>query len=391
MFLGLFLVLINTAFAETDFGDDFIIENQSRNEKTIDHNPMFHNTQIAPMIAFGLNIPLNMKSKPQRSISINQDSGNSYTPEMHIMCKDKECSREYAADFVGNQTIVTYSQPIYEKNEITFTLGIYQITKGNEGNPLNYATSDQFVEWFHKKFLGQSDPVGRRVDGFDQAYFNAKDKEGRTIKLEKNKIYLLPIKIDLTHYETFINNGSNLLTANIGLHFGIPVASELSSHATVGMSANLIYTRQLGAKYSISFLGGLNITDQKAIRVNNNAELFDNDIQYAMNLAISFARRATNGKYFVNIGYSGRSANWVHDDYEWNRDELAEHAVRASSGTNEYVFFGLGYATDNWFMQLSVREDLTLFSKLVDDENVSDGGGSNLEDWGLSLTLQRKF
>jgi hypothetical protein len=374
-----------------DFGDDFVIESKTAAPNLLDHNPLFHNTQIAPMIAFGLNIPINMKSKPQRSFAIYQDSGNTYTPEVHALCDGKECSREYAADFIGTKTFVTYSQPILEKNEITFTMGIYQINGGTEGNPLNYATSDHFVEWFHANALGQSDPVGRRADGFDKAYFYTTDREGRTTRLEKKNIYVMPIRIDLTHYETLIDNSNNLLTANIGLHFGIPVFSELTSHASVGMSANIVYTRKLSKNYSISFLAGFNAIDQKVVRLNDNADLYDKNMQYGASLAISFAKQTKNGKYFINVGYAGRTSNWHYTDYVWDQKELADHAERATSGSNEYIFVGLGYETANWFFQLSVREDLTIFSGLVDSEELHDGGGSNLEDWGISLTLQRKF
>jgi hypothetical protein len=270
-------------------------------------------------------------------------------------------------------------------------MGVYQLNGGTEGNPLNFATSDHFVEWFHATALGQDDPVGRRADGFDQAYFYTTDKEGRTTRLEKKNIYILPIRIDLTHYETLIENSNNLLTANVGLHVGIPIFSELSSHATVGLSANIVYTRKLSQTYSISFLAGFSAIDQKALRVNDNADLYDKHMQYGASLAISFAKQVRNGKYFINLGYAGRTSNWRYSDYDWNRDDLAEHAVRATSGSNEYLFLGLGYATDNWFFQLSVREDLTMFSGLVDDKKLQDGGGSNLEDWGVSLTLQRKF
>jgi hypothetical protein len=176
----------------------------------------------------------------------------------------------YSADGVIRSVTITYTLKVAAHGELHASLNANMLVSG--GNFIDAPVSDQAIEDFDK-MIDSENPY-RILDGFNKAEMKFTDRQGRTLEVKPQEIYMGTMNAGYRHFFDIIRSTKNTLlwTMNIDAQVGVPL-----NHAREYLSAGAIIgsaiTKQISKKYGITLAVGFVAQHDKVLRIRQ--EEFD--------------------------------------------------------------------------------------------------------------------
>lgn len=346
-----------------------------------------------------IHVPVNLRSGPERRISVGYTASNSFLDPGFLVCADRSCRLDYETDHTGNLLFVSVTQPVFAAFELGFSVATYRMGKIPSLLLLHQLASDSVLRSFHENLLNQeslpelaSAPDGRQV-------FTMTDLAGRRLTLTAGHVYALPLRLDLTRYFTIRRTQKTQMSLNAGAHLSYPLQGDLdaSSGRTAlsrgmdfGISVNFTHSRRLTPNVASTYHVQIVKFKTDVHVVNPNSPLQGDDnlrSQYALTYGLRFGGTFA-GKAPCSFALSQLSVTSQFDKGKyWTQDpvvfEGGDNLRSAIMGANDYgaVTFACDYRGRQF--QLSVIEDIGGFSQLISD----DGAGTSYDpDLAVSVS-----
>jgi len=249
----LFYFVCVTLYSQEIYSTDFTLKNGISKSSVLSTHP------------FGIffsRIQGNFKIHPVKKIQlkINLESGNvwgtqikTYIPN-DLKVRDEVRKHEWhqAQYFFDEDTLDTKSYELQidgvikglrlktsvnlgSKQELNIGLRLFMLSKGKA--PFSIFTSDSFIENFHQKIAGGSDPFDRKVFGYNEALIKYTDRNGNTLELSNNDFFIGGLETSYYYYPSSL--ASNTYSMNFGAHLGYNLSSYNNS-LDFGLSSNAI-------------------------------------------------------------------------------------------------------------------------------------------------------
>ncbi len=204
----------------------------------------------------GMSIPPNLGFGPARRIGVGYTASNSYLNPGLLVCENSDCQLDYETDHTGNLLFVDFSQPVLDAWEFGLGFGVYRMSEITRFSPLHRLASDQAIRKSHEDILGEDSlpTLSGAPDGRQR--FSLSDFAGRRLTLEPDRVYALPLRLDLTRYFAFRPNPRTRLGLNLGLHLAWPLEGDIGSGpgesalargADAGLAVNVLRSRRITA------------------------------------------------------------------------------------------------------------------------------------------------
>jgi hypothetical protein len=348
----------------------------------------------------GINIPINLRTAPQRRITVGYTASNSYLNPDLLVCRGQPCRVEYQTDHTGNLPFVDLYQPLAQRWELGIGVGAYQMGKVAAWSPLHQLVTDAALRGFHEHILGADSlpSLSHAADG--NQIFSMTDLDERKLTLEPTRFYALPLRIDLTRYFDIRRSARANSSLNWGLHLSYPLEGDsgtgegqaaLARGADFGVSVNFIRSLRITANLSSTF-------HVQLARFRSNVHVVNADSPRNGDREIRTAYALTYGLRFANT-FRGRapcsfamsqitnSAHYDKDRY-WAWDPLlfegGNNLRGALAGANDFGV--LSFACEQGVRQYQVAfvEDIGGFSQIVEE----DGAGPSYDpDFAVSVSV----
>ncbi|WP_248723984.1 hypothetical protein [Seonamhaeicola sp. ML3] len=257
-------------------------------------NPSLLTTHHFGIFNSRLNTNFKLTPEQTKTLSINYTSGNSFHPFVEsYFPRDPEVRQQLSEviwylrpfQFIDHETTpadylnividavikefrTSLNIPLNDNNELHISARSYWITKGKY--PFSIFTSDESIEWFHSNIAGGEDPFGRRFYGLNQVNFEYLDRNGNTLKLNHNDVFVGGVELSHYYYPKLRINTSKHIYINFGSHLGINL-SKFNPSVDIGLSANVVKHKPLKNDYEINFGLGLNLLRKNILKLNNDA------------------------------------------------------------------------------------------------------------------------
>ena len=186
------------------------------------------------------------------------------------------------------------------KQELNIGLRLFTLSKGEA--PFSILTSDRFIENFHKKIAGGSDPFDREVFGYNKALIKYTDRNGNTLELNNNDLFVGGLETSYYYYPNSLV--SKTFSMNFGAHLGYNLSSYNNS-LDLGLSTNTI----------------------KVIPINNNQ-------YFQIGLEIGLLRKEL-------ISFSKNNVDFGTNNYLGNIESIIEYNIISKGNTTHSI--GLDY------------------------------------------------
>lgn len=348
----------------------------------------------------GLNIPINLRAVPERRITFGYTASNSYLNDDLLVCRGNPCRLEYETDHTGNLPFVDVSQPLAGQWELGLGIGAYRMAEVPSWSPLHRLVTDAALRGFHERVLGaQSLPsLSQAPDG--RQVFSMTDLAGRRLMLEPDRVYALPLRIDLTRYFDIRRSARAHLSLNWGLHLAYPLERDpgtdagrtaLSRGADFGVSVNFSRSLQVTPNVSSTFHIQLARFRSNIHVVNPRSPVNADDSsrsQYALTYGLRFAN-TFRGRAPCSFAMSQitNSAHYDKDGY-WAVDPLVfeggNNLRGALAGANDYGVLSFACERRHRQYQVAFVEDIGGFSQIL----VEDGAGTSYDpDFAVSVSV----
>jgi len=175
-----------------------------------------------------------------------------------------------------------------------FNIGIRSFLLTSGKMPYSIFTSDEFIETFHEKIAGGSDPFDRSVFGLNEADIRYLDRNGRLLQLEENDFIFGGIETAYYYYPEGLINEKQNFHMNFGAHVGINL-SNYNRSLDLGLTASAI--KQVSAFRKNDFSIGLGL----GILRKNVADYNTENIEFGTNKSIGNLESAIE-YHFVSKG-----------------------------------------------------------------------------------------
>ena len=166
----------------------------------------------------------------------------------------------------------------------------------------------------------------------------------------------------------------------------IPVSS-IASDVSAGLTLNFAHSQKLNKKINWSTAAGVFATKPDLYKVHKDSvQLMENGYFLGFHLTGGITYKETKDITW-NFILSANMRSRVVDpkNYNWEFSETDERGQRVLGGHNEYWQISINRKKKNWWVQISLREDLKAFTQYTDDF-FTDGGGPNGEDLGVNFS-----
>lgn len=348
----------------------------------------------------GINIPINLRTAPERRITVGYTASNSYLNSDFLVCRGQPCRVEYQTDHTGNLPFVDLYQPLGRRWELGIGVSAYQMGKVAAWSPLHQLVTDAALRGFHEQILGTDSlpSLSHASDGHQ--IFSMTDLDGRKLTLEPTRFYALPLRIDLTRYFDIRRSARAKSSLNWGLHLSYPLGGNsgtgegqtaLARGADFGVSVNFIRSLQITANLSSTFHIQLARFRSDIHVVNADSPLNGDDetgseyaLTYGLRFANTFRGRApcsfamsqiTNGAHYDKDGY------WAWDPLLF---EGGNNLRGALAGANDFGVVSFACEQGVRQYQVAFVEDIGGFSQIVEE----DGAGTSYDpDFTVSVSV----
>ena len=186
------------------------------------------------------------------------------------------------------------------KQELNVGLRLFMLSKGKA--PFSILTSDSFIENFHKKVAGGSDPFDREVFGYNKALIKYTDRNGNELKLNSDDLFIGGFETSYYYYPSTLF--SETYSINFGAHLGYNFSSYNNS-LDFGLSSNAI----------------------KVISINDNH-------YFQIGLGIGFLRKEL-------VSFSSSNIDFGTNNYLGNLESIIEYNIISKGNTTHSI--GLDY------------------------------------------------
>lgn len=359
-----------------------------------DHTTYLGSQQVGAFTAHLLKMPLNTKSRPERSITLLMNTGNTHILDTTL--DNGEKSRHYHFDGVIEKNTLVFNNPLSEKDEITFKLNFFSVTGKGQINPVQWLVGDQFIEDFHSNVLGIDDPFNRQELGMNEVHYSATDHNGNQLNADGGKIYLEPAEVAYTHYFSLFENDNTNFSANSSVALGIPYNSySLQQNISGGVSSTINLTQKISDHFSVSTSAKGSVTNNALVKMKDDAYQFTDDNTYEVQglLGLNYTSKKDRISLYTSINKSSAPTR-DYPEIDLDRVTLAERlSYQAATEDNEYLEVGVSYSRQLKnkkvvTIEFSIREDVQL-SPHTKYDNVTTG--ANNEDFGTFLGISYKY
>ena len=341
---------------------------------------------VHPLGIFLSRVNNNFQFKPDEkfSIDLNLSNGNVWLPYVKgykpLNQSDREAmsdlvwaSREFRfdtsqpsdslsfeADGIIRRYQVNINLPLNEVHEIKMRMNMYSLDGGKL--PSSFLTSDRVIEWFHSNVIGGEDPFARKYYGFDQAYINYVDPQGRELTLENGDFFFSNINLSYYYYPKFDLLTKHDFYTSIGIQTGFNV-NRFNPSMDLGGNFTLLKNIKLKNKQKELRIGlSLGALRQNFIGFGEGVELSDKQFLLHAEMLFEYVKFIQKGKYiswattwFLQASYNQPidylvlKGNRVSSHWHY----ALSHLHRPLSGNN-FIFT---YGMEKLAFWLYLRED----------------------------------
>lgn len=186
------------------------------------------------------------------------------------------------------------------RKELNIGLRLFMLSKGK--SPFSILTNDSFIENFHNKIAGGSDPFDREVFGYNKALIKYTDRNGNILELNNNDLFIGGLETSYYYYPSTLV--SKTYSMNFGAHLGYNLSSYNNS-LDLGLSSNAI----------------------KVISVNSNQ-------YFQIGLEIGLLRKEI-------VSFSKNNVDFGTNNYLGNIESIIEYNIISKGNTTHSI--GLDY------------------------------------------------
>ena len=351
---------------------------------------------ILPTHHFGIfsaRVGANFKILPAKTqqLSLNYTSGNNFHPFVEAHFPKDPSVREALSkiiwfnrrfDYVDQSTTpadymnividaiikefrLSYNIPIENENELHIAVRSYLISKGK--HPFSLFTSDETIEWFHSNIAGGNDPFGRRYYGINQVNFEYLDRNGNTLRLNANDVFVGGLELHHYYYPNILRNEKRHIYTNLGSHLGLNT-STYNLALDYGISINSIKQIFFRNKNRLSLGVGANILRKNFINFNtDNIDFGTNQHLAAFESQLEYSKHTRQGNYNA-IGLNYRIQTRYNKKEEADYYRLLGKWQEINGGWHNGVstlYNALSdwtiiytYATHSYKLSLFIKQDL---------------------------------
>ncbi|WP_347922424.1 hypothetical protein [Pontimicrobium sp. SW4] len=251
------------------------------------------------------------------------------------------------------------------KQELNIGLRLFMLSKGKA--PFSIITSDRFIENFHEKIAGGSDPFDREVFGYNKALIKYTDRNGNTLELNNNDLFVGGLETSYYYYPNSLV--SKTYSMNFGAHLGYNLSSYNNS-LDLGLSVNAIKIIHVNDNHYLQIGLGTGILRKELVSFNsNNIDFGTNNYLGNLESIIEY-----------NIISKGNTTHSIGLDYylqtSLNRRDELEYAIPIRH-PNAHKSWGHGvtnlYRNNNyWSLLYSITKKTSLTFYLQQDFEVNN-------------------
>jgi len=353
-------------------------------------NPNILTTHHFGVFSSRISTNFKFKTPNKTTLTLSSSSGNNFHPFVEAYFpKDPEVKKQLSDiiwhdrpfNFVDQETTpadylnividavikdfrLGINIPLAKKHELNINLRSYLITKGKY--PLSLFTSDESIEWIHSNIAGGEDPYGRKYYGMNQVNFEYFDRNGNTLKLEKNDFFIGGIEINHFYYPSISINETKNIFVNFGSHLGINT-SKFNPSIDLGLSANAIKKVPLKNNYEFSFAVGTNVLHKNIINFKEVIDLGNNKFLATIesNLEITkFTQKGNFNAFGINYQIQSRYNKKEEADYykllgKWQEINGGwQHGVTTLYKALSNWSFIYTYGSPKFKLSMYLKEDL---------------------------------
>jgi len=291
-------------------------------------------------------------------------------------------SREHKVDATG-QTAFFNCENGDEVSSLKLSLGLAEVIGGPGHSVLYQATSDRFIENFHKKVLKVDDPYWRDQLGHDLVLVDLRDTEGRQMSMEDGKAYVLPAAINYSRFVNLSESEQSKTTLETGVQGRVPLDKKFNQLGA-GAFANAVHTRQLSDRWLGTVAAGVEINIDKTLSGYRPTD--GNDRYVTRNLATGLTRKdagESKNQTSVMVVYSDQTGLLKGSNYLDDRTDFLGRQSRAAATDRErQIAFAVVREQNGWQISGGVAEDVN--PRLPGRMN-----GNNNEDFKAFVRVKR--
>jgi hypothetical protein len=300
--------------------------------------------------------------------------------EYHFNLNPAESKQEILmADGVFSSYYLQVSAPISTKSDFNLSVKANQIVGGQV--PYSLLTSDQLLEWFHTNIAGGEDPFGRKLYDFDQNKLFYQDKNGGTISIEDDQVFLTEVSFDTYYYPTFSFLEKHNIKMNTGLH---TAGSFINSKMNFDLGLASTISKKIHTKKKLTITSGFsgsvlipNIIKSSKVSINQNKALFSFESQW------NFIRKIKPTRDFIfGINYHLQSAFQP-------TSELDNIVFTGERNVSHWHYAGrsLHIGIQGWSFIFSIRNKNFTYSTFFREDFVVDNAPDFQVGWGIAYKL----
>jgi hypothetical protein len=364
----------------------------------IEHTPYLGSESVSPFVIYQVHIPINTLTGPSQSFSLKMNSGNSMVHNS-ILKDPNNKTRTINFDAVTEKHALTYTHPLGNKTEAFIVLSFYSASEKGLLNPMNWIVSDSFIESYHKKILGRDDVYKRKELGFDNFAYQSTDPDGKTFSLDKGEVYVYPLQLGATQYQTILKSEKSLMTVNGSIALQVPVSKagpqqQIKAAAGTTISAS----KKISANNSLSAALHGSLKFNKLGTISQDKDAYDEggtDTTYQVQALMGFNHVGKKGNSnSVYITYNRANLQLSTPRFSTTGNNLNQQAYQAATSGSEFLEVGLNKSLNlknNKRLQIefAIREDVfSNFSEIKTLGGHSLFVGRIAEDFGVFLGLR---
>lgn len=228
--------------------------------------------ESALFLMFQMPSQLSTATEGRDRLSVNASASNSMLHGTELHRKDGAV-RKQELDGLGTVNQLTLERG--NKNfSITMSLREFQLI-GSPQSIWAYPVSDQNIERFHSA-IGYEDPYHRKKKGMNKTKADIQDADGRSLAIKEGRSYVLPLLVQLKHFDKIgalsTANSKAETTLVTGVQAAVPLGPTFSQGG-IGTTATLVHNHQLRENLVATVAAGMAVNLQRTF--GNRYQPFD--------------------------------------------------------------------------------------------------------------------
>ncbi len=276
---------------------------------------------IHPLGIYTFRIVQNFKTQPPNHFQLNasMSNGNIWLPQVitykptdksiqDYMLKTSWYSRHKRFDpsimnaekmtFLGDGVLLEFRADLNfgfcKNHEIGVGVRSYRL---NGVTPYSIITSDKFIEFFHAKLMGISDPFGRKNHQYNQAAIQYIDENNHAIEVAHGTSFIPGFELNYYYYLPYLKD---LISINLGVHSGFNL-SKFYKGIENGVSTSVVKDFEV-MKHQFTLALGGNLVQRQSNNTATSVKINDKQLMYGFETAIEYKRYNKKYKFWNALG-----------------------------------------------------------------------------------------